>query len=92
MDTILAKYKNQFALIYLDDINIHSQIFEEYLEHLQKVFEKLRKAGLKLNPEKCHLFRSELSFLGYIIIAEGILPNPTTVEQVKNFSQPRTVK
>ena len=60
MDTILTEYRHQFILVYLNDINIHSQTFEEHLEHLQKVFEKLCKAGLKLNPEKCNLFWNEL--------------------------------
>ena len=92
MDTILIEYKHQFILVYLDDINIHSQTFEEHLKYLQKVFEKLRKAGFKLNPEKCNLFQNELPFLGHIITAEGISPDPSTVERVKNFSQPRTVK
>ena len=92
MDTILTEYRHQFILVYLDDINIHSQTFEEHLEHLQKVFEKLHKVGLKLNPEKCNLFWNKLPFLGYIITAEGISSDPSTVERVKNFFQPRTVK
>lgn len=42
-----------FVVIYIDDIIVHSHTFSEHLEHLRIVIEKLKKAGLKLNLEKC---------------------------------------
>ena len=37
-----------FAMGYLDDIIIFSKTEEEHLQHLEEIFECLRKAGLKL--------------------------------------------
>ncbi|CAG8671917.1 2071_t:CDS:2, partial [Paraglomus occultum] len=59
--------------VYLDDINIGSKTFEQYLEHLKQVFEHLKDAGLKLNPEKCFFFKQKLLFLGHIISEKGAI-------------------
>jgi hypothetical protein len=42
-------------------------MFQEQLDNLRKVFQKLRQANLKLKPEKCQLFRKEVHYLGHII-------------------------
>ncbi len=61
-----------FAFAYLDDILIFSKNEEEHLQHLEKVFERLREADLKLKKVKCDFFKEELSYLGYILHPSGI--------------------
>ena len=51
MDEILSGL-HEFAVAYLDDILIHSQTWEQYLEHLNTVFEKLSEAGLTVKERK----------------------------------------
>ncbi|GFR31868.1 retrovirus-related Pol polyprotein from transposon opus [Trichonephila clavata] len=58
---------------------------------VEEVLEKLKQANLKLNPDKCNLFRSEVSYLGHIISAEGVRTDPRKVAAVKEWSQPRNV-
>ncbi len=41
------------ALCYIDDILVYSKDFVGHLQHLQDVFDRLRKANLKLKPSKC---------------------------------------
>jgi hypothetical protein len=88
MDKIFYEVKEKYVLVYLDDINIYSTSFEEHLEHLQDVFNRLRDAGLKLGPDKCHFCKRELGFLGHVISAEGIAPDPAKVDKVQNFPVP----
>jgi hypothetical protein len=88
MDKIFYEVKEKYVLVYLDDINIYSTSFEEHLEHLQDVFNRLREAGLKLGPDKCHFCKRELGFLGHVISAEGIAPDPAKVDKVQNFPVP----
>jgi hypothetical protein len=38
--------------IYMDDCNIFHSNFEEHVSFLGKIFEKLRKAKLRINPRK----------------------------------------
>ena len=39
--------------IYVDDMIARSQTEEEHVDHLHKLFERLKKYKLRLNPNKC---------------------------------------
>ena len=43
----------QFASVYLNDAIVYSETLEEHVNYLKAIFERLRKANLKLKPEKC---------------------------------------
>ena len=62
-------------LVYLDDI-VFLESIEQHVEHPREVCSRLRTAGLKLHPKKCQFARSSVVYLGHIISAEGIAPNP----------------
>jgi hypothetical protein len=53
---MLYKYLDIFIIVYLDNILIFSENKEEYKEHIIKVFLKLLKAKLLVNPEKSHFY------------------------------------
>ena len=55
------------------------------------MLEKLTKAGLKLNPGKCHFFRQSVEYLGYLITPQGLKPNPRQVSAVLEFPVPKSV-
>ena len=59
----------------MDDILVASQSTQEHLEHLQKVAQRLRDAGLRLRPEKCVFATEQVEFLGYTLTTEGVRPN-----------------
>ena len=65
MDEILSGL-HEFAVAYLDDILIHSQTWEQHLEHLNMVFEKLREAGLTVKERKCTFGRGSFEYLGHV--------------------------
>ena len=92
MDDMLGNYNWKFAMVYIDDINIFSHTFEEHLEHLNFVFQRIRKAGLKFNKAKCNFIRKELLFLGHVVNNDEISPNPSTVQKILDFPQSRTIK
>ena len=54
-----------FAFGYLDDILIFSSGIEAHLEHLRKVFLRLREAKLKLKASKCSFFKKHIQYLGH---------------------------
>ena len=45
---------HRFAGVMIDDIITFSKTFEEHLEHIKTVLDRIRKAGLTLNAKKCH--------------------------------------
>ena len=91
MDYVLREYLWKFVVVYLDDINIFSNTFDEHLEYLRKIFNKLRQANLKLQPEKCFFIKKELAFLGHIISKEGIKPDPAKIDKVQQYPVPKNL-
>ena len=92
MNIVLRGYEGNFAHVYIDDINVYSKTFEEHMEHLEKVFERIKEAGLKMQRAKCSFIKAELEFLGHIVSREGIKVDPEKVEKVKNWPRPTTTK
>src|SRR5205085_1892772 len=81
MDKILETEIGKFVQVYLDDIIIYSETWEEHLEHIKQVFQRLEDAGLKMGKEKCFFALKELEFLGHRISREGIKPDPNKIEK-----------
>jgi hypothetical protein len=73
---VLQGIPYSMALPYLDDTCVHSRNLAEHFTALQTVLEAFRKAGLKLQPKKCFLFKSKVEYLGHIVSKEGIGPVP----------------
>ena len=91
MDLVLAGLTWQICLAFLDDIIIMSNTFDQHLERLSMVFERLRTVNLKLHPDKCQLFREEVKFLGSLVSKHGIAPDPAKIRAVENWPQPKTL-
>ncbi len=79
-------------LVYLDDVIVYSPDFESHLQHLEQVFWAMEKYGLKLQPDKCQLFRKEVKFLGHCVSASGVSLDPEKVSVVQGWSAPKTVR
>ena len=65
-----------FVFGYLDDVLIFSPDIETHLKHIRQVFERLRRAGLKMKKEKCNFLKAHIQYLGHLISGEGIEPVP----------------
>ena len=88
MELVLKGLHWKICLIYLDDVIVMGRTFEEELERLKEVFERLARAGLKLKPKKCFLFQKRVSYLGHVVTEEGIAADPEKVEQVRTWPTP----
>ena len=64
MNDVFFEYLDCFVVVYLDDIVVYSRTLEEHLEHLAKVFEKLREHKLYVKKSKCQFCMEEIKFLG----------------------------
>ena len=74
MTQILRKVLGSSALVYLDDVIIFSDSFEDHLGHIREVFQFIKEAGLKLKLKKYQFVRESVEYLGHIISADGIAP------------------
>ena len=88
MDLVLAGLAWDICLVYLDDIIVMSETFDRHLERLEAVFDRLRRAGLKLHPSKSRLFQVRTKFLGHIVSGEGISPDEEKIRAVRDWPTP----
>ena len=79
MENCMRDLHLNYCLLYLDDIIIFGRTCEEHILQLEAVFEKLKAAGLKLSPSKCHLFKKLIKYLGHIISEDGIAVDPDKI-------------
>ena len=91
MDRTLAGLAWNICLYYLDDIIVFSATWAEHIERLRAVFDRLRRANLKLGARKCHLAAREVSFLGYKVTPEGLEPEPRLMEAISKLPPPINV-
>lgn len=61
------------CVIYLDDVIIFVDFYEEYLECVYFIFNRLRECNLKLNEKKCKLILKKVKYVGFIVLVDGIL-------------------
>ena len=59
MERCLGHKHFETILLYLDDVIIYSNSYEDHLKHLAEVFQILIKHGLKVKPFKCYLLKTE---------------------------------
>ena len=84
LETCLGDSNLNWCIIYLDDV-IFSKDLASHLEMLDTLFEKLEQACLKFKLTKCELFRWQITYLGYIISAQGIATNESKIEAIKKW-------
>ena len=92
MDHKLRGLLDKNFLVYLDDIIIYSETSEDHLVHLRHVLERLRKANLKLKPEKCYIGRRRVKYLDHVVSETGVKPAPEYINKVLQFVEPTDKK
>ena len=78
--------------IIVDDILVWGRDEVEHDERLSKVLERARKVGLRLKREKCKIKESQLRYIGHILTAEGLKPDPEKIAAVKQMPIPQNKK
>ena len=88
MAIAMAGLTPEIAFICIDDIIVIGSSMKNHIENLTQVFNRLRYYNLKLNPEKCKFFKSDVTYLGHKITDQGIYPDETKFETIRKFPIP----
>ncbi|KAI0996230.1 hypothetical protein K3495_g11949, partial [Podosphaera aphanis] len=91
IDTILRNERD-FARSYIDDIVIFSKTFDDHMNHLKAVFQKLKAHRIHLSPKKCFLSYPSVALLGQKVDALGLSSATDKLEAIRNLRFPRTLK
>jgi hypothetical protein len=79
-----------FVSAYLDDILILSKTPKENIELVRKVLQRIKYHGLFLKLAKCEFFKDTSPYLGHIISADGIKPDPRKLSCIKDWPTPKS--
>ena len=90
MSKIFEGENGRTCMVYLDDCISMSVGFDQHLENLRILFNRMRKYDLKLKPSKCYFAQTSVSYLGHRISAEGIVPDPERTQTLRDFKIPKT--
>ena len=90
VNEVLSGHTSAFG--YLGDILVYSPNMEIHLEHLRKLFIKLREADLKLKEVKCNFLKKHIQYLGHMVSGKGITPMPEKLACIQEMPPPKTPK
>lgn len=88
MDTMLEGIPGCRAV--MDDILIAAKNPVEHDEILTRVMQRAKSWNLKLNFEKCHIRKSEVKYVGHLVTAQGLKPDPAKIQALQEMPTPTT--
>jgi hypothetical protein len=92
MNDIFRLCLDQFVTVFLDDICVYSRNEAEHKGHLRKVLSILRQHKYYGNGKKTEFFQAEIEYLGHIVSADGVRPDPKKLQAVRDWPTPKTVR
>ena len=79
------------VLCHIDDVLIFGKDVQEHDARLEQVLQQIQAAGATLNQEKCQFHKSSIKFLGHLVDATGIRPDPDKTSAIANMPTPKNI-
>ncbi|EYB96101.1 hypothetical protein Y032_0153g2908 [Ancylostoma ceylanicum] len=83
--------KDTGVFVYIDDILVVTETKERHFQVLQMVRGAMRRANLRLKPQKCHFLSKNVEFLGHMIDANGVSTDPDKIQKLTDYPTPKSV-
>ena len=92
MEMCIGDQQYVTLLFYLNNICIFMEMADQMLDRIELEFSHLKEFSFKIKPKKSYFFQTSITFLGHILSADGISPNPEKVAKVKDWPVPKAPK
>ncbi|PKI57825.1 hypothetical protein CRG98_021771, partial [Punica granatum] len=92
MVTLFHDMMHKEIEVYVDDMIAKSKEGEDHLVNLKRLFDRLRKYKLRLNPAKCTFGVNSRKLLGFVVSEKGIEVDPDKVKVIMELPPPSTVR
>ncbi len=90
MEKVLKGFIGFKCLLYLDDIIVSGNSFQETLDNLMAILCRFREYNIKLKANKCFLFQRKVNFLGHVVSENGIEYDPVKIAKMSDLQAPKT--
>jgi len=87
---VLGGLLHHICELYIDDIIIYADTYEEYLANIEAVLERFKKHNITVSPKKCKFLMSSIEYVGHIINSEGISFSQEAKQKALDFAVPTT--
>ena len=78
--------------VYLDDVVIYSDTWEDHVCRIKRLFDRLRDANLTVNLAKCEFAKATVTYLGKVVGQGQVRPIQAMVLAIKHYPVPTTKK
>ena len=76
----------------MDDILVWGKSKEEHDQRLKAVLKRCEEIHLTLNRDKCKFGVSEVAYIGHILNAKGVQPDPDKIKAIRDMPAPQDKK
>jgi hypothetical protein len=91
MNGVFREYLDNFLIMFLDGILIHSNSEEEHEKHLRMLLQFLREHKLYAKLSRCIFYQKKIHYMGNIISTTWIEVDPEKIEAIRGWSMPNNV-
>ena len=91
MQAIFSSMSYEELVHYLDDCLVPADDVTSMLDRLEKFLFHVVKHRIKLSPDKCDFFSSDIEFLGYRITDKGIQKSSEYTKSIMQLKKPHTM-
>ena len=83
----------KFIRAYIDDMLITTKgDWYDQLNRLEQALQNLKDKGLKCNIKKSFFGKTQIEYLGFWVMRNGILPANKKVESILNMTPPKNIR
>ena len=75
-------------VVYINDILVYSDSWEDHLKHLSCLFDRLAKANLAVNLKKSEFAEAQVTYLDHAVGQGHVLPREAKIQAIKDFPVP----
>ena len=90
LSSVIRGARNSWA--YIDDLLTAGEDEKSFLANFEEVLTRLQKEGVTLRRDKCKIGLKQIRFLGHLVSAEGVRPDPGKVSAIMDVRAPQNAK